>query len=163
VNLLLHLHTPILLTSLLPELSTSPDLRRSSCSPSTATAAVSHPRSSAPRALPRPTEAHKPAQFLSLALERPDHRAGELELPPLLGLAVVPSIHRLLAPAKHPASTTSSCRSCLATSPPLSYPPTTGTPSTSLGAPPPASVRRRYVATVPLFPNIDHPVTAVSS
>jgi hypothetical protein len=90
-------------------------------------------------------------------LDCPDQSAGELELPPALGLAVVPAIHCLLAPAKHPINTTSSWGSFLATSPPLSYPPAIGTPSPFLGAPPPTSIRRRYFATVPLFPNIDHP------
>jgi hypothetical protein len=140
-----------------PELSTSPDLRRGLGSPSTATAAASHPRSSTPRAPPRPTEAHKPTQFHSLAPKRPDHYAGELELPPPLGLAVVPSIHCLLAPAKHTTRTTSSRGSCLATSPPLSCPPATRTLTMSLGPPPPAPVRRRYVASAPLFPNTGHP------
>jgi hypothetical protein len=131
--------------------------RRCLGSPSTATAAASHPRSSAPRAPPRPTEAHKPAQFRSLAPKRPDHNAGELELPPPLGLAVVPSIHRLLAPAKYIISTTSSRRSSVATSPPLSCPPATETPMPPLGALPPAPVRHRYAASALLFPNTGHP------
>jgi hypothetical protein len=49
---LLHLHTPILLTFLCPDHRTSPDLRRSLWSPSSAAHAASHPRSSAPRAPP---------------------------------------------------------------------------------------------------------------
>jgi hypothetical protein len=142
VNSLLHLHTPILPTFLLPELSTSPEPCRSLGSPSTAAAAASHPRSSALVAPQQPTEAHKPAQFHSPALDRPDHSAGELELPPPLGLTVVPTIYCFLTPAKQTTSTTSSRRSFPATFPPLSCPPATRTPSTSLGAPPPASVRR---------------------
>jgi hypothetical protein len=146
-----------------PEFSTLPEPRCSVCSPSTAAAAASHPQSSDLAAPPRPTEAHKPAQFRSLALDQPDHSAGELELLPPLGLAVVPAIHCLLAPAAHTISTTSPRGSFLATSPPLSCPSATGTPSTSLGAPLPVSVRRRCAATVPLYPNTGHPVTAVSS
>jgi hypothetical protein len=140
-----------------PDHRASPDLLRSFCSPSTATHAASHPRPSAPRAPPRPTGAPQPSQFRSRAPERSDHYAGELELPPLLGLTIVPSIHRLLAPAKHTASTTSSRGSCLATSPPPSCPPTTGTPTTSLGPPPLAPVCRRYAASVPFFPDTGHP------
>jgi hypothetical protein len=135
----------------------SPELRRCLSSPSTAASATSHPRSSAPAAPPPPTDAHRPAQFRSPVLDRPDHRAGELELPPPLGLAVVLTIHCLLAPAKHTTSTTSPRGSFLATSPPLSYPPATRTPSPPLGAPLPAPVRRQQAATVPLFPNTDHP------
>jgi hypothetical protein len=156
-NPLLHSHTHICTAFPLPELSTSPDLRRSFCSLSTAAAAASHPRSSAPRAPSRPTSTPQPSQFRSHAPKRPDHYAGELELPLPLGLAVVPPLRRLLAPAKHTTSTTSSRRSDLATSPPLSCPPATETPSTSFGAPPPASVHRRYVATVPHFLNTGHP------
>jgi hypothetical protein len=74
-----------------------------------------------------------------------------------LGLAVVPSIHRLLALAKHTVSTTSSRGSYLTTFPPPSYPPATGTPTTSFEPPPPAPVRRRYAALAPLFPVTDHP------
>jgi hypothetical protein len=144
-------------TLLFLELSTSPDLRRSYCLSSTAAAAAAHPRSRARVAPQQPTKAHKPAQFHSPTLDRPDHSAGELELPPLLGLAVVPSIHCLLAPAKHTISTTSSCRSSLATSPPPSGTPATGTPTPPLGAPPPALVHRRYVASALLFPNTGHP------
>jgi hypothetical protein len=84
-------------------------------------------------------------------LDRPDHYPGELELPPPLGLAVVPMIYCLLAPAKCTISTTSSRRSSLATFPPLSCPPATGTPSTSLEPPPPTSVRCRPAASTPLF------------
>jgi hypothetical protein len=157
VNLLLHLHTAILPTFLLPELSTSLERHRNLGSPSTATAAASHPRSSALAAPQQPTEAHKPAQFRSPMLDRPNHSAGELELPPPLGLAVVPTIYCLLAPAKRTTSTTSSRRSCLATSPLLSCPPATGTPMPPLGAPPPVSVHRRPAASAPLFPNIGHP------
>jgi hypothetical protein len=105
---------------LFPARSSSLDLRRSACFLLTAASAASHPRSSAPRAPPRPTGAPQPAQFCSHAPERPDHYAGELELLPPLGLAVVPSIHRLLAPAKHTVSTTSSRGSSLTTSPPPS-------------------------------------------
>jgi hypothetical protein len=141
----------------LPERSSSPDLRRNPWPPSTATHTAFHPRSSAPRALPQPTGAPQPAQSRSRAPERPDHYAGELELPPPLGLAVVPSIHRLLAPTKHTVSTTSSRESSLTTSLPPSYPPATGTSMTSLGPPPPAPVRRRYAASAPLFPDTGHP------
>jgi hypothetical protein len=88
-------------TLLFLEVSTSPDLRRSYCSSLTAAAAAAHPRSSARAAPQQPTKAHKPAQIHSPALDRPDHSAVELELPPPLGLAVVPLIHRLLAPAKY--------------------------------------------------------------
>jgi hypothetical protein len=79
-------HSPLLsrvcisTTLLFPELSTSPDLRRSYCSSSTAAAAAAHPRSSARVAPRQPTKAHKPAQFHSPTLDRPDHSAGELEL-----------------------------------------------------------------------------------
>jgi hypothetical protein len=97
------------------------------------------------------------AQFHSPALDRPNHYAGELELPPPLGLAVIPMIYRLSVPAKCTISTTSSRGSFLATSPPLSYPPATGTPPSSLGAPPPAPIRRRTAASAPLFPNTGHP------
>jgi hypothetical protein len=90
-------------------------------------------------------------------LDHLDHSVGELELSPSLGHAIVPSIYCLLAPAKHTISTTSSRRSSLATSLPPSGTLATGTPTPSLGALAPASVRRQYVATVPLFPNIDHP------
>jgi hypothetical protein len=140
----------------------SPELRRCLGSPSTAAPAASHPQSSAPAAPPPPTDAHRPAQFHPPALDRPDHHAGELELPPPPGLAVVPTIHCLLAPAKHTTSTTSPQGSFLATSPPPSCPPATGMPSPPLGALPSAPVRRRYAASVPLFPNTGHPVTAVS-
>jgi hypothetical protein len=99
----------------------------------------------------------KPTQFHFPALDRLDHCAGELGAPPPLGLTVVPMIHCLSAPAKHTISTTSSRGSFLATSPPLSCPPATGTPPLSLGAPPSAPVRRRYDASVPLFPNTGHP------
>jgi hypothetical protein len=54
-------------------------------------------------------------------------------------------------------STTSSRGSFLATSPLLSCPPATGTPTPSLGAPPPASVRRRPAASALLFHNTGHP------
>jgi hypothetical protein len=153
---LLHSRTHICTAFPFPELSTSPDLRCSYCSSSTAAATTAHPRSSALEAPPPPTGAPQPAQFHSLAPERPDHSAGELELPPPLGLAVIPVIHCLLVPAKHTTSTTSSGRSCLASSPPPSSTLATGTPSPSLGAPPPASVRHRYAASVPLFPNTGH-------
>jgi hypothetical protein len=83
-----------------PELSTSPKPRRSLGSPSTTTAAASHPRSSALAAPQQPTEGHKPAQFRSPMLDRPDHSAGELELPLPLSLAVVPTIWCLLTLAK---------------------------------------------------------------
>jgi hypothetical protein len=141
----------------IPDHRASPDLLRSFGSPLTAATAASHPRSSAQTASPSPTKAHQPAQFLSPAPERPDRYAGELELPPPLGLAVVPSIQRLLAPAKHTISTTSSRGSSPTTSPPLSCTLATGTPTTSLGPPPPVPVRRRYTATVPLFPDTGHP------
>jgi hypothetical protein len=77
---LLHSRMPILHLLLLPVRDALPELRRSSCSPSTAASAASHPRSSASVAPPPPTDAHRPAQFCSPALDRPDHRAGELEL-----------------------------------------------------------------------------------
>jgi hypothetical protein len=104
----------------------SPELCRCLGSPSTAAPAASHPRSSAPAAPLPPTDAHRPAQFRSPALDRLDHRAGELELSPPLGLAIVPMTHCLSAPAKHTTSTTSPRGSFLATSPPPSYPPATG-------------------------------------
>jgi hypothetical protein len=157
VHSLLHSRTHIFTALLLPERAAPPELRRSSCSSSTAAAVASHPRSSALAAPPQPTEAHRPAQFRSLAPERLDHYAGELELPPPLGLAVVPPLRRLSAPDKHTTSPTSSRGSYLATSPPLSCPPATGTPLPFLRAPPPAPVRRRYAATAPLFPNTGHP------
>jgi hypothetical protein len=157
MNSLLPSHTCISTAFLFLKLHTSSELRRSSCSPSTAASAASHPRFSAPAAPPPPVDAHRPAQFRSPALDRLDHRAGELELPPPLGLAVVPTIHCLLAPAKHTTSTASPRGSFLATSLPLSYPPATGMPSSSLGAPPPAPVRRQYAAPAPLFPNTGHP------
>jgi hypothetical protein len=150
-------HTCISIAFRFPELSTSPEPCRSLGSSSTATAAASYPRSNALAAPQQPTEAYKPAQFRSSALDRPDHSAGELELPPPLGLAVVPTICCLLTLAKHTTSTTSSRRSFPATSPPLSYPPATGTPSTSLEAPPPASVRHQPAALALLFPNTGHP------
>jgi hypothetical protein len=156
-NSLLPSRTCISTAFLFPELHTSPEPRRYLDSPSTAVAAASHPRSSAPAAPPPPTDAHRPAQFHSPALDRPHHCAGELELPPPLGLTVVPTIHCLLAPAKQTTNTTSSRGSFLATSPPLSCSPATGTPSPPLGAPPPAPVYRRTAATVPLFPNTGHP------
>jgi hypothetical protein len=102
-----------------PELHTSPEHRRCLGSWSTTTAAASHPRSNTPAASPPPTDAHKPTQFQSPMLDRPDHYAGELELPPPSGLAVVPPLRRLLAPDRHTTSTISSRGSCLATSPPL--------------------------------------------
>jgi hypothetical protein len=114
---LLRSHTCISTAFRFPELSTSPEPRCSLGSPSTAAAAASHPRSSALAAPQQPTEAHKPAQFRSLALDRLDHYTGELKLPPPLGLAVVLLIHRLLAPAKCTIRTTSSRGSSLATSP----------------------------------------------
>jgi hypothetical protein len=140
-----------------PDHRTSPDLRCNLWPPSSTSHGVSHPRSSAQTASPSPTEAHQPAQFRSPAPERPDRYAGELELPPLLGLTVVPAIHWPLAPAKHTTNTTSSRGSCLATSPPPSCPPVTGTSTTSLGPPPPAPVRCHYVASAPLFPDTGHP------
>jgi hypothetical protein len=141
----------------LPERSSSPDLRRTLWPPSIATHAVSHPRSSAPRAPPQPTGASQPAQSRSRAPERPDHYAGELELPPPLGLAVVPSIHRPVAPAKPTISTTSLCGSSLTTCPLPSSTPATRTPSTSLEPMSPAPVRHRYAASAPLFPDTGHP------
>jgi hypothetical protein len=140
----------------LPERSSSPDLRRTLWPSLTTTHAASHLQFSAQIASPSPTEAHHPAQSRSRAPERPDHYTGELELPPPLGLAVVPSIHRLLAPAKHTVSTTSSRGNSLTTSPPPSCPPATGTPTTSFGPPPPAPVRRRYAASAPLLPDTGH-------
>jgi hypothetical protein len=119
--------------------------------PSTAASTASHPRSSAPAAPPRPTEAHEPTQFRSPTLDRSDHYAGELELPPPLGLAVVPTIYCLLALAKCTIGTTSSRGSSLATSLPPSGTPATGTPT------PPVSVRRRPAASSLLFPNTGHP------
>jgi hypothetical protein len=154
---LLHLHTPILLLCLCSDHHTPPEHHRCLGSPSTATHAASHSQSSAQIASPSPTEAHQPAQSRSRAPERPDHYAGELEFPPPLGLAVVPLIHRLLAPTKHAFSTTSSRGSSLTTSPPLSCTPATGTPTTSFGPSPPVPVRRRYTATAPLFPDTGHP------
>jgi hypothetical protein len=68
---LLHSRTPILLLFLLSERHASPELRRSSCPPSSAASAASHPRFSAPVALPQPTEAHRPIQFHFPALEQP--------------------------------------------------------------------------------------------
>jgi hypothetical protein len=117
-NSLLPSCTCISTVFLFPELHTSPELRRSSCSSSTTASAASHPRSSAPTAPLPPIDARKPAQFHSPAPERPDHYAGELELPPPLGLTVVPTLRRLLAPAENTISTTSSRGSFLATSPP---------------------------------------------
>jgi hypothetical protein len=154
---LLRSRTHICTVLLLPERATPMELRRSSWSSSTAASTASHPRSSALQAPPPPTNASQPAQFRSLAPERPDHYASELELPPPLGLAVVPPLRRLSAPDKHTISTTSSRGSCLAIFPPLSCPPATGTPPAFLGAPPPAPVRRQYAATAPLFPNTSHP------
>jgi hypothetical protein len=139
---LLRSHTCISTAFHFPEHPTSPEPRRSPGFPSTAASAASHPRSSALEAPPPPTGAPQPAQFRSLAQERPDHYAGELELPPPLGLAVVPPIHRLSAPDKYTTSTTSSRGSYLATSLALSCPPATGTPTPSLGTPLPVSVRR---------------------
>jgi hypothetical protein len=146
----------------LPGRSSSPDLRRNPWPPSTATHIASHPRSSAPRAPSQPTGAPQPAQSRSRAPERPDHYAGELEFPPPLGLAVVPSIHRLLAPTKHTIRTTSSRESSLTTSPPPSCPPTTGTLMTSLEPPPPAPVRHRYAASALSSPTPATPETAMS-
>jgi hypothetical protein len=154
---LLRSHTCISTAFRFPEHPTSPEPRRCLGSPSTAAATASHPRSSALAAPPRPTEAHKPAQFRSPALDRPDHDAGELELPPPLGLTVVPTIYCLLAPAKHTTSTTSSLRSFPSTSPPPSGTLATGTLMPPLGAPPPVSVHRRPAASALLFPNTGHP------
>jgi hypothetical protein len=148
-------HIPMAIS--FPDHRASPDLLRSFWPPSTAAHAASHPRSSAPRAPPRPTGAPQPAQSRSCAPERPDHYAGELEFPPPLGLTIVPLIHRLLAPAKHTVSTTSSRGSSLTTSPPPSGTPATGPSTTSLGPPPPAPFRPRYAASAPLCPNPDHP------
>jgi hypothetical protein len=69
VHSLLHSRTHICTVFLLPEHYASSELRRSSCSPSSATSAASHPRSSAPVAPPPPTDAHRPIQFPSPALE----------------------------------------------------------------------------------------------
>jgi hypothetical protein len=140
-----------------PDHRVSPDLLRSFWPPSTATHTASDPRSSAPRAPSRPTGAPQPAQSHSRAPEQPDHYVGELEFLPPLGLAVVPSIHRLLAPAKHIVSTTSSRGSSLTTSPPPSGTPAIGMSTTSLGPPLPAPVRRCYAASAPLCPNPSHP------
>jgi hypothetical protein len=142
---------------LFPERSSSPDLHCSSCFSSTVASTTPHPRSSARAAPQQPTEAHQPAQFCSPKLDRSDHSAGELELPPPLGLAVVPAIRCPLAPAKPSISTTSSRESFLATPPPLSCPPATQTPMTSLEPPPPGPVRRRYAATAPLCLNTGQP------
>jgi hypothetical protein len=163
MNSLLHSRTCISTAFLLPVRHAPPELRRSSCLPSIATPAASHTRSNTPAASPPPTDAHKPTQFKSPVLDRPDHYAGELELPPPLGLAVVPPLRRLSAPDRHTTSTTSSHGSCLATSLLLSCPPATETPPPFLRAPPPAPVRRRYAATVPLFPNTGHSRDRVSS
>jgi hypothetical protein len=159
---LLYLHTPILLPFLCSNHHTLPEHRRCLGSPLTATHITSHPRSSAEIASPSPTEAHQPTQFRPRAPERPDHSAGELELPLPLGLAVVPSIHSLLGPTKHTISTTSSRGSSLTTSPLLSCPPATRTPTTSLGPPPPVLVRRRYAALVLSSPTPATPETAMS-
>jgi hypothetical protein len=156
-NSLLRSHTCISTAFRFPEHPTSPEPCRSPGFPSTATSTASHPRSSALVALPRPTEAHKPAQFRSHTRDRLDHYAGELELPPPLGLAVVPTIYCLLAPAKCTISTTSSRGSSLATSLLPSGTLATGMPTPSLGAPPPVSVRRRPAALALLFPNTGHP------
>jgi hypothetical protein len=96
---LLHLHTPILLPFLCSDHHTPLEHRRCLNSPSTATHAASHHRSSAQIASPSPTETYQPAQSHSLAPEQPDDYADELELLPPLGLNVVSSIHRLLARA----------------------------------------------------------------
>jgi hypothetical protein len=66
-------------------------------------------------------------------------------------------LHPLSAPAKHTTSTTSPRGSFLATSPPPSSTPATGTPSPPLGAPPPTSIHRRFAASAPLFLNSGHP------
>jgi hypothetical protein len=63
----------------------------------------------------------------------------------------------LSAPTKNTTSTTSPRGSFLATSPPLSCPPATETPSPPLGAPPPAPVHRRLTVSAPLFLNTGHP------
>jgi hypothetical protein len=83
--------------------------------------------------------------------------AGELKAPLPLGLAVNPSIQSLLALAKHTVSTTSSRGSSSTTFLPPSGTLATGTPSTPLGAPPPARLRRRYAASAPPFPDTGHP------
>jgi hypothetical protein len=154
---LLRSHTCISTAFRFPKLHTSPEPRRCLGSPSTTTATASHPRSSGLAAPLQPTQAHKPAQFRSSTLDRPDHYAGELELPSPLGLAVVPTIYCLLAPAKCTISTASSRGSSLATSPPPSDTLATGTPTPSLGALPPVSFRRRPAASALLFPNTGHP------
>jgi hypothetical protein len=66
---LLHLHTPILLPFLCSDHHTPPEHRHCHGSPSTATHAASHPRSSAQIASPSPTQAHQPAQSRSHAPE----------------------------------------------------------------------------------------------
>jgi hypothetical protein len=59
-----------------PERSSSSDLRRSHCSPSTATVAASQSRSNTPAALRQPTSAPQPIQFRSPAPKHhfPHHR-----------------------------------------------------------------------------------------
>jgi hypothetical protein len=157
VNSLLPSRTHISTVFLLPERYSSPELRLSSCPPSSAASAASHPRSSALVALPQPTEAHRPVQFHFPALEQPGPQSRRARAPPPLGLAVVPTLRRLSAPAKHTTSTTSSRGSFLVTSPLLSCNPATGTPPSSRAALPPAPVHRRLAISAPLFVNTGHP------
>jgi hypothetical protein len=83
--------------------------------------------------------------------------AGELKAPPPLGLTVDPPIQSLLALAKHTVGTTSSRGSSSTTSLPPSGTLATGTPSTPLGALPPARLRHRYAASAPPFLDTGHP------
>jgi hypothetical protein len=134
-----------------------PELRRCLSSPLSAASAASHPRSSAPVAPPPHTDAHRPAEFHSPALEQPDHRAGEIKL---RRRSVSPSSRRSVTsqpPPSAPPAPHHPRGSVLATSPPPSSTPATGTPSPPLGAPLPAPIRHRLAVSAPLFPNTGHP------
>jgi hypothetical protein len=103
-----------------------------------------------------PLQLADPSNFAFLHSSSIFHSAGELKAPPSLGLAVDLPIQSLFTPAKGTSSNTSTRRSFLAASSLPSGTLATGTPSTLLGAPPPARLRRCYAASAPPFPDTGH-------
>jgi hypothetical protein len=125
-------------------------------------AVASHPRRLPPVIQCSSSTVATPCRLLTHPISLFHTRASSLaarraQAPPPLGLAVDPTLHRLSASAKGNISTTSTRRSFLAASPPPSGTLGTGTPSTPLGALPPARLHRRYAATAPLCLNPGHP------
>jgi hypothetical protein len=115
-----------------PERSSSPDLRRNHCSPSTATTAASQPRSNTPAAPRQPTDAPQPIQFHSSVLEHHLPLRQQAQAPPPLGLTIDSPPQSPSAFAKSTSNTTSFRKSFPVASSPSSGTPVTGTTSPSL-------------------------------